>query len=210
MAPLARTIYKYLLKQLRAGKTSLTYTDLSRAVETHRRSARLHAALGEVTAVCRERGLPALPAIVWRSDSRMPGPAYFVYAHTRLRNDDAKREAWEAEHAAVVRDPERFPSAPWASWTAATYLGAVVDDVLAIVVPASIIDDSTRAARLLDRARRDLGRDTVLVSPTRRLQLRFYGRADLTHAVCRASIALAHWLRVVVPDEPGTEDLHHD
>ena len=113
MSPLARSIYKHLIKRLRAGKTSLSYTELSTAVRTHRRSAHLHAALGEVTSACRVRGLPALPAIVWRSDSKMPGPAYFAFAHTRLRTDEAKRAAWEAEHAAVVRDPERFPPKPW-------------------------------------------------------------------------------------------------
>jgi len=113
MSPLARTIYRYLVKRLRAGKTSLTYGELSAAVDTHRRSARLHAALGEITAACRNHGLPCLPSIVWRSDTKMPGPAYFVHAHTKLRNGDAKREAWEKEHAAVVRNPDAFPGKPW-------------------------------------------------------------------------------------------------
>jgi hypothetical protein len=113
MSPLASSIYKHLVRRLRGGAKSLSYRELSRTVQTHHRSARLHAALGEVIAACRARHLPCLPAIVWRSGRNMPGPAYFAHAHTRLRNPAACREAWQAEYAAVLAHRLRYPEAPW-------------------------------------------------------------------------------------------------
>ena len=111
-SPLAAAIYKLLVRRLGAAVPTLTYGELVTALAprhvTHRRSAALHAALGEVCAMCRARDLPCLPALVHRADSGRPGPAYYRQAHPRLRSDAARVAAWEAELAAVVRGARRF------------------------------------------------------------------------------------------------------
>ena len=87
-----------------------------------------------------------------------------------------------------------------------TYLAAIIDDVLAIVVPASVLDDDATARRLIARSRRDLGREAVLLSPTRRATVMFYGRADLAAAVRRAPLDRARWTQVVVTDDRASGD----
>ena len=113
LSPLAREIYRQLVKHLRMRQHSITYGELAAAVApkiaTHPRSSRLHAALGEVTVACRDRALPILPAMVWRTDSRRPSHGYFTVAHPRARTDETRRAAWEREHDRVVRDAECYP-----------------------------------------------------------------------------------------------------
>lgn len=113
MTPLAHEIYRQLLRHLRAGHSSITYGELAAAVSkkqpAHHRSPSFHAALGEVTAACRTAGLPCIPAIVWRAAGHAPGAGYFTVAHPRARTDKSRHEAWEREHAQVVRDTARFP-----------------------------------------------------------------------------------------------------
>jgi hypothetical protein len=114
IGPLAREIYRQLVRWLRASKPSITYGELaaevSHKIPIHPRSSKLHAALGEVTEACRARELPMLPAIVWRSDTRRPSDGYYKLAHPRSRSYKAQVAAWEQEHARVVRDLERFPA----------------------------------------------------------------------------------------------------
>lgn len=113
MSPLAHEIYRQLLRALRAGKPSLTYGELAGAISrrhpTHHRSPSFHTALGELTEVCRTRGLPALPAMVWRASGQSPGRGYYTAAHPRARTERSRREAWEREHADVVRAAATFP-----------------------------------------------------------------------------------------------------
>jgi hypothetical protein len=94
---------------------SLTYGALAAALEQriHPRSPRLHAALTEVTLACRARGLPALPALVWRAGVRQPADGYFKIAHPRARSLRTQIAAWREEYARVVATPpDRWPRSP--------------------------------------------------------------------------------------------------
>lgn len=106
---LARTLYRQLVRRLRRLEPSITYRELAAAVRVHYRSRRFHVALGELAHACRARGLPCLPALVWRADARRPATGYYVLAHPRARSERARLAAWEREHARVVRDARRFP-----------------------------------------------------------------------------------------------------
>ncbi|CAN5716962.1 hypothetical protein BH11MYX1_BH11MYX1_22990 [soil metagenome] len=110
MSPLARKIYRQLRKRLTAGKQSITYRELAALTgDHHPRSPAFHAALGEVANACRHTGLPVLPAIVWRSDSKRPSTGYYKVAHPRAHTDEARISAWRKEHARVVGEIRRFP-----------------------------------------------------------------------------------------------------
>ncbi|MBA3458658.1 MAG: hypothetical protein H0T46_01765 [Deltaproteobacteria bacterium] len=113
MTPLAHEIYRQLLRHLRRGNPSITYAELAAAVSkkypTHPRSSALYAALGEVTSACRAKSLPCLPAIVWSSTAAQPGVGYFKVAHPRAKTEKSQVEAWEREHADVVREAMKFP-----------------------------------------------------------------------------------------------------
>lgn len=103
MSPLAIKIYRHLRNRVTKKRPSITYRELAAAVsELHPRDPRLHSALGEVANACRHAQLPCLPAIVWRADTRRPSAGYYKVAHPRAHTDDAKRAAWEREHARVV------------------------------------------------------------------------------------------------------------
>ncbi len=112
LSPLAVAVQKVLIRRLRSRSPALTYGELVEALApkhpTHRRSPALHAALGEVSAACRARGVPCLPALVHRADSGRPGPAYYRTAHPRVRSDAARIAAWEAEMVAVLAASERY------------------------------------------------------------------------------------------------------
>lgn len=113
MSPLAKEIYRRLLQQLRSNKRSITYAELavqvSRKIPTHQRSAKLHAALGEVSELCRANDLPCLPAIVWSRATRRPSAGYYKVAHPRARTEAARRAAWEREHEHVVSTAASYP-----------------------------------------------------------------------------------------------------
>jgi hypothetical protein len=112
VTPRAAAIYRCLLRRLRAGRGSISYAALARSLgrfATHHRDPRLHAALGEVAQACRHRGLPCLPAIVWRSDTASPGAGYYAAAHPRAHTETARRLAWEREHVLVLGAAVRFP-----------------------------------------------------------------------------------------------------
>ena len=114
MSPLANEIYRLLLRRLRTRTPSISYGELadqvSKKIPTHRRSARFHAALGEVAVTCRRSQLPCLPAIVWRQDRQRPSDGYFTVAHPKVKTDDGRVAAWEREHELVVRAAPRYPS----------------------------------------------------------------------------------------------------
>lgn len=114
MTPLASEIYKQLVRRVRTKSPSITYAELAalanKKVKTHHRSPAMYAALAEVTRACRSHWLPCLPAIVWRAGSAMPGDGYFKLAHPRARTDGGRVAAWEAEHAGVIREAEKYPA----------------------------------------------------------------------------------------------------
>jgi hypothetical protein len=113
MTPFACSIYRLLLRHARKREPAITYAALAASVSAgpvHPRSPRLHAALGEISLACRHEGLPCLPAIVWRSDTRRPSTGYYKVAHPRAHTDTARRSAWEREHASVVGALPRYPA----------------------------------------------------------------------------------------------------
>jgi hypothetical protein len=116
MSPLANQIYQQLRRRVRTRQPLLTYKQLAAAIgraapklATHQRSAKLHAALGEVSIACRAAGLPCLPAIVCRSDSGRPSAGYYKAAHPCVRSDQGRADAWERELARIVDEIDRFP-----------------------------------------------------------------------------------------------------
>jgi hypothetical protein len=113
MTPLAHEIYRQLLRRLRSNQPSITYGELAAAVAkkqpAHHRSPAFHAALGEVTAACRAKGLPCIPAMVWRSSADRPGSGYYLLAHPRAKTEAAQLAAWEREHVSVVAGAASYP-----------------------------------------------------------------------------------------------------
>jgi hypothetical protein len=114
MTPLATEIYRALRRTIQT-KHSITYKELvelvSKKLPTHPRSPAFYAALTEVTAKCRETGVPCIAAVVWSSSTKRPSEGYYKVAHPRARTDESKRAAWEREHAAVVSNADKFPAA---------------------------------------------------------------------------------------------------
>ena len=112
MSPLAKTIYKQLLRRARSNEPSITYAELARGLgarSVHPRSPAFHTALGELANACRHHQLPCLPAIVWRADTRRPSDGYYKVAHPRAHTDAARISAWEREHARVLAELTVFP-----------------------------------------------------------------------------------------------------
>ncbi|HWU87286.1 MAG TPA: hypothetical protein VN253_08425 [Kofleriaceae bacterium] len=116
MSPLAIQIYKQLRRRARKRQPFVTYKELVAVIgratpklATHQRSAKLHAALGEVSVACRAADLPCLPALVCRSGTGRPSTGYYKAAHPRVRSDRGRAEAWERELARVVDELARFP-----------------------------------------------------------------------------------------------------
>ena len=113
MTPLANEIYKQLVRRVRTKSPSITYGELaelaSKKVPTHRRSAKLYAALSEVTLACRAASIPCLPAIVWRAGAGHPSDGFFDLAYPRMRGKEARLVAWATEHERVIAHAARYP-----------------------------------------------------------------------------------------------------
>jgi hypothetical protein len=113
MTELAHEVYMHLLRVVRSNTRSVSYGELAVAVSkkhpTHPRSPTFHAALGEVTTACRARGLPCLPAIVWRARGKRPSSGYYAVAHPRARTEKGRLTAWQHEHAAVIGRAASYP-----------------------------------------------------------------------------------------------------
>jgi hypothetical protein len=109
MSPLARMMYEVLRRRVgEMADPRITYSELAEQLcaneafdGLHRRSPELYAALREVGAECRRLGLPPLPALVVRADTRRPGSAYYAgkCSGTRPRGDAV--EAWRRDLEAV-------------------------------------------------------------------------------------------------------------
>lgn len=113
MTVLATEIYRALRRTIQT-KHSITYKELAALVSkkhpTHQRSSSFHAALTELTTVCREQGVPCIAAVVWSASSNRPSEGYYKAAHPRARTDESRYAAWEREHAAVVSNAAKFPT----------------------------------------------------------------------------------------------------
>jgi len=72
------------------------------------RSRELYAALWEVGDACRDLGLPPLPALVVRADTRRPGDAYFTASPLVHRGE--RTAAWQRDLEAVRQ--ATYPAAP--------------------------------------------------------------------------------------------------
>ena len=111
MSPLARKLYRHLVKRLLGGHESVTYRQLAAGCgDLHPRSPALHAALGELANACRHANLPVLPAIVWRSGLDRPSTGYYKVAHPRAHTDEARIAAWKREHARVIAEVATLPA----------------------------------------------------------------------------------------------------
>jgi hypothetical protein len=116
MNPLAAAVYEILRGRVGLPEPRITYAELARqcresdeAFETvTHRSRELYAALWEVGNACRRLGLPPLPALVVRADSRRPGDAYYE-GMPPLRPDE-RIAAWQRDLDAVRR--AAYPTTP--------------------------------------------------------------------------------------------------
>ena len=107
MSPLAVAVYQLLRRRAKKTEPRITYGELARELRelsenfehiTHR-SQELYAALGEVGARCRRLGLPPLPALVVRADTRRPGDAYYEGMPWKYRGQ--RIAAWRHDLDAV-------------------------------------------------------------------------------------------------------------
>jgi hypothetical protein len=111
MSPLAESIYEILRLRTSRPDPRITYAELAEQLrETteefaniYARSRHLYAALGEVGQECRRRGLPSLPALVVRADTRRPGAAYFQGKCSGSVYRGEKVAAWRRELEAVAQ-----------------------------------------------------------------------------------------------------------
>jgi hypothetical protein len=85
MSPLAEAVYEILRRRTALPNARLSYADLAaqlrkrsrRFSAINHRSRALYSALTEIGEECRRLGLPPLPSLVVRADTRRPGSAYF-------------------------------------------------------------------------------------------------------------------------------------
>jgi hypothetical protein len=111
VSPLAEAIYALLRLRTAQPDPRITYSELSAQLRdldeefahVNRRSQELYAALAEVGAMCRQRRLAPLPALVVRADTRRPGAAYFEGGCTGLVYLGDKIAAWREDVEAVKR-----------------------------------------------------------------------------------------------------------
>jgi hypothetical protein len=76
--------------------------DISEAFETvSHRSHELYAALDELGRECRRLGLPPLPALVVRADTKRPGAAYYAARSAKSVTRGEAIEAWRNDLEAV-------------------------------------------------------------------------------------------------------------
>lgn len=96
MTHLADAIYDVLRATRPSNRREITYTDLiSRLPAQFSNIAPdgelLAGALGELVTGCRNKGIPAISAMVIRADTRVPGNGYYPMAHPNEAHDDALR-----------------------------------------------------------------------------------------------------------------------
>ena len=115
MSPLAEAVYHILRRQTSLAEPRITYAALARELRetaddfeyvTHR-SRQLYSALCEVGAECRRLGLPPLPALVVRADTKRPGDAYYEGTCSGTISAGDRIAAWWRDLEAVKQ--ARYP-----------------------------------------------------------------------------------------------------
>ncbi len=109
MSPLAEAVYELLRTRTSMPDPRITYgalaqdlRDVSEAFETiTHRSRELYVSLCEIGQECRRLGLPPLPALVVRADSKRPGDAYYVAASPEAARRGEPIAAWRDDLEAV-------------------------------------------------------------------------------------------------------------
>lgn len=115
MSPLADATYAALRRHLLQTKSPtpvISYGLLCPKIAGFRvgpRSGKLHDALGEIVVACRTANLAAIAALAINGTTKIPGGGYFPVAHAGTSTDAARRSAWAAEVAQVVRDKSLYP-----------------------------------------------------------------------------------------------------
>jgi hypothetical protein len=116
LSALARAVYHVLRKRVGLSDPRITYKELACVLRdtdtafehlTHR-SQELYAVLWEVGDLCRHLGLPPLPALVVRADTRRPGDAYFTGGAPAHRGE--RTAAWQRDLDAVCQ--AAYPARP--------------------------------------------------------------------------------------------------
>lgn len=111
MSPLAKAIYALLRQRTSLPEPCVTYAELAELLrdyseefaEVHHRNRQLYAALWEVGDECDRLGVPSLPALVVRADTRRPGAAYFTGDAAGRGYRGEQIAAWRREVEAVQR-----------------------------------------------------------------------------------------------------------
>jgi hypothetical protein len=110
VSPLAEAVYRILRVRPASPEPCITYAELARtlrdvseAFETiSHRSRELYVALVEVGQECRQLGLPPLPALVVRADTRRPGAGYHAPPAAGVSRGESGA-AWRDDLEAVKR-----------------------------------------------------------------------------------------------------------
>ena len=116
LSSLAREVYQILGQRASLSEPRITYAELAAQLRMiddafefiNHRSQQLYAALGEVGRECRRLGLPSLPALVVRADTKRPGAAYFEGKCSRQAYRGERINAWRKEVEAVKQT--RYPT----------------------------------------------------------------------------------------------------
>jgi hypothetical protein len=109
MSSLAEAIYEILRRRTSLPDPRITYAELADQLRDadeefeyiHHRNRHLYAALWEVGDECRRLGLPSLPALVVRADTRRPGEAYYEGKSRSMIFKGPRVAEWRRELDAV-------------------------------------------------------------------------------------------------------------
>jgi hypothetical protein len=118
VSPLAEAAYAILRQRLSLADPRITYAQLAAELRDageefdsiYPRSRELFAALAEIGQACESLGLPPLPALVVRADTRRPGAAYYAGRAAGLVYQGERVTAWREDLEAVKRST--YPARP--------------------------------------------------------------------------------------------------
>jgi hypothetical protein len=117
MSPLAKATYRILRRRLSLSDPRITYGELAEQLRDtaedfesiYPRSRELYAALAAVGEECRRLGLPPLPALVVRADTRRPGAAYYAARFPNAVYKGERIAAWQKDLGAVKKTAYPLP-----------------------------------------------------------------------------------------------------
>jgi len=72
------------------GNEIITYSELSSSIGGLLNPRNLDHPLGDLSAICRENGLPLISAIVVNKDTMMPGDGFIKYFYNHLKSKNEK------------------------------------------------------------------------------------------------------------------------